>query len=168
MDVIGLDTISHCYSVMREGIPERFVSSSKDMPTETLFNLGRLGQKNGLYYKYEKTQQGRAIKMPDPEIVALLQSTTVTSANSDIQPEQIVDRLLIPLAMEMSHCLQEGIVSSPIEADMALIWGIGFPALEEESVAGWMSRVLSLFARAADYHSLGELYKPTKQLEGYG
>lgn len=167
MDVIGLDTISHCYSVMREGIPERFVSSSKDMPTETLFNLGRLGQKNGLgYYKYEKTQQGRAIKMPDPEIVALLQSTTVTSANSDIQPEQIVDRLLIPLAMEMSHCLQEGIVSSPIEADMALIWGIGFPAFRG-GICRWVDEqgVESICQRAADYHSLGELYKPTKQLE---
>lgn len=163
MDVIGLDTINHCYSVMKEGIPERFVVASEDLPTEILFKSGRLGQKNGLgYYKYEKAEQGRIAKMPDPKVADLLQSKT---PSKDIKPQEIIDRLLIPLAMEMTHCLEEGIVNSPVEADMALIWGIGFPAFRG-GICRWMDEqgIGSICQRANSFLSLGELYRPTQQL----
>ena len=165
MDVIGLDTINHCYSVMKKGIPERFITSSEDLPTEVLFKLGRLGQKNGLgYYKYEKAEQGRVAKMPDPQVSDLL--NTATAPKDDIQPEEIIDRLLLPLAIEMSHCLQEGIISSPTEADMALIWGIGFPAFRG-GICRWMDEqgIKAICQRASQYSYLGELYKPTEQLD---
>lgn len=165
MDVIGIDTINHCYSVMMEGIPERFVRTAEDLPSERLFKAGRLGQKNGLgYYRYEKAQQGRVAKMPDPEVNQLLQLSG--NLSPDIQPQEIIDRLLIPLAMEMAHCLEEGIVKSPTEADMALIWGIGFPAFRG-GICRWMDEqgIESICQRAEAYLSLGELYRPPKELQ---
>ena len=165
MDVIGLDTINHCYAVMMEGIPERFVRTAEDLPTEALFKVGRLGQKNALgYYKYEKSQRGRALKMPDPEVIQLLES--IGGPAKDIEPQDIIDRLLLPLAMEMAHCLEEGIVASATEADMALIWGIGFPAFRG-GICRWMDEqgLDSICQRGEAYLTLGELYRPPPQLK---
>jgi 3-hydroxyacyl-CoA dehydrogenase/enoyl-CoA hydratase/3-hydroxybutyryl-CoA epimerase/enoyl-CoA isomerase len=165
MDVIGLDTINHCYAVMMEGIPERFVRTTEDLPTEVLFKAGRLGQKNGLgYYKYQTSERSRASKMPDPEVIQLLESIAGPSCN--IEPQEIIDRLMIPLAMEMSHCLEEGVVGSATEADMALIWGIGFPAFRG-GICRWMDEQgLELICKRGEaYLPLGELYRPTAQLK---
>ena len=41
--------------------------------------------------------------------------------------ETIIDRLMIPMVLEMVRCLDEGIVATPAEADMAMIMGVGFP-----------------------------------------
>ena len=34
---------------------------------------------------------------------------------------------MIPMIIETARCLEEGIVDTPNEADMGLIFGIGFP-----------------------------------------
>ena len=34
---------------------------------------------------------------------------------------------MIPMVIETARCLEEGIVETPNEADMGLIFGIGFP-----------------------------------------
>ena len=52
-DVIGLDTIVHCYSVLLKGLPERFIEIEPSRSSQVLFDGERLGQKNGLgYYRY--------------------------------------------------------------------------------------------------------------------
>lgn len=35
--------------------------------------------------------------------------------------------MMIPMINEVARCLEEGIVASPAEADMALVYGLGFP-----------------------------------------
>ena len=49
-DVIGLDTIVHCYSVLLAGLPERFVEVKPSRSSQVLFDSDRLGQKNGVGY----------------------------------------------------------------------------------------------------------------------
>ncbi|MGL6117729.1 3-hydroxyacyl-CoA dehydrogenase family protein, partial [Plesiomonas sp.] len=41
--------------------------------------------------------------------------------------DQIIARLMIPMINEVIRCLEEGIIASPAEADMALVYGLGFP-----------------------------------------
>ena len=163
MDVVGLDTIVHCYSVMSEGIPTRF---NKDAitPTEALLNAGRQGQKNGKgYYSYTPGKGGRPEKTVDAVSIELLQS--MAGPCQEIEPQTIIDRLLLPLAIEMNHCLEEGIVDSPIEADMALIWGVGFPPFRG-GICRWMDEQgLDLICKKADnYSGISELYKPTQSM----
>jgi len=163
-DVIGLDTVSHCYSVMMEGIPHRFTTHPDGWPTEILFKADRLGQKNGLgYYRYQRSDSGRALRTPDPEVEKMLQ--LMAPPVSDIGPQEIIDRLLLPLAMEMTHCLEEGVVGSPTEADMALIWGIGFPAFRG-GICRWMDEqgLESICQRAEQFTELSEIYRPTENL----
>jgi len=163
MDVVGLDTIVHCYSVMTEGLPERFVKNG-EMPTETLLKAGRQGQKNGLgYYSYQPSAGGKPEKKVDQRSIDLL--TSIAGSNYEIDAQTIIERLVLPLAMEMAHCLEEGIVSSPTEADMALIWGVGFPPFRG-GICRWMDEqgLSAVCAMADKYSYLGELYKPTESI----
>ena len=163
MDVIGIDTIIHCYSSMIEGLPERYIKGD-NWPTETIHGAGRLGQKNGLgYYKYELNEKGKPAKLVDGEAVALLES--IAGPAHQVDADEIVDRLLISMAMEMVRCLEEGVVASPAEADMALIYGVGFPAFRG-GICRWMDEegLQSIVDRGDKYTHLGELYRPTKKL----
>lgn len=163
MDVVGLDTIVHCYSVMSEGIPERFIRD-KTTPTEVLLNAGRQGQKNGLgYYSYTAAKGGRPEKTVDADSIKLLES--IAGSSNEIEPETIIDRLLLPLAIEMNHCIEEGIVDSAIEADMALIWGVGFPPFRG-GICRWMDEqgLAQICQKADSYTHISQLYRPTQSM----
>jgi 3-hydroxyacyl-CoA dehydrogenase/enoyl-CoA hydratase/3-hydroxybutyryl-CoA epimerase/enoyl-CoA isomerase len=163
MDVIGIDTIIHCYSSMTEGLPKRFTPGDQ-WPTQTIYQADRLGQKNARgYYRYSLNDKGKPSKSVDPEAVALLQS--IAGPAHQVDTDEIVDRLLISMAMEMVRCLEEGIVSSPAEADMALIYGVGFPAFRG-GICRWMDEegLGSIVARGDMYAHLSELYRPTEKL----
>ena len=63
------------------------------------------------------------------------------------------------------RCLEEGIVDTPHEADMALIFGIGFPpffggALHYADLLG-LDKVCAM---ADKYAHLGKLYEPTAKM----
>ncbi|MDB3967072.1 fatty acid oxidation complex subunit alpha FadB, partial [Porticoccaceae bacterium] len=163
MDVIGIDTIIHCYSSMIEGLPERYIKGD-NWPTETIHGAGRLGQKNGLgYYRYELNEKGKPAKLVDTEAVALLE--TIAGPAQQVDADEIVDRLLVSMAIEMVRCLEEGIVASPAEADMALIYGVGFPAFRG-GICRWMDEegLQSIVDRGDKYAHLSELYRPTERL----
>ncbi len=163
MDVIGLDTIHHCYSSMIEGLPERFVKQDR-WPTETLYNADRLGQKNGLgYYSYALNDRGKPSKTSDPEAIAMIEA--IASRAKLVPAEEVIDRLLIAMAMEMVHCLEEAVVASPAEADMALIYGVGFPRFRG-GICRWMDEqgLQSIVERGDRYAHLSELYRPTDRL----
>lgn len=164
MDVIGIDTVNHCYPVMIDGLPQRFKKTADVWPTEAVFNAERLGQKNGLgYYRYELNEKGKPSKAVDPDVIAMLEK--LYGEAHAVDADQIVDRLMIAMAMEMIHCLEQGVVASPAEADMALIYGVGFPAFRG-GICRWMDEVglQEVCDRADKYTSISELYRPTEKL----
>jgi len=164
MDVIGIDTINHCYPVMMDGLPQRFKKTADVWPTEAVCNAKRLGQKNGLgYYRYELNEKGKPAKEVDPEVVAMLEN--LYGAAKQLEADEIIDRLMVAMAMEMIHCLEEGVVSSPAEADMALIYGVGFPPFHG-GICRWMDEIglQEICDRGDRYLSISELYRPTDKL----
>lgn len=164
MDVIGIDTINHCYPVMMDGLPQRFKKTADVWPTEAVCNAKRLGQKNGLgYYRYELNEKGKPAKVVDPEVIAMLES--LYGAAKQLEADEIIDRLMVAMAMEMIHCLEEGVVASPAEADMALIYGVGFPPFHG-GICRWMDEIglQEICDRGDRYLSISELYRPTEKL----
>ena len=164
MDVIGIDTINHCYPVMMDGLPQRFKKTADVWPTEAVCNAKRLGQKNGLgYYRYELNEKGKPAKAVDPEVIAMLES--LYGSAKQLEADEIIDRLMVAMAMEMIHCLEEGVVSSPAEADMALIYGVGFPPFHG-GICRWMDEIglQEICDRGDRYLSISELYRPTQKL----
>ncbi|MDP2227078.1 MAG: 3-hydroxyacyl-CoA dehydrogenase family protein, partial [Moraxellaceae bacterium] len=83
-------------------------------------------QKNGKgYYVYEQDKKGKPQKKVDPTTYDLLKP--IVAERREFDADEIIARCMIPLVNEVARCLEEGIVASPAEADMALIMGIGFP-----------------------------------------
>lgn len=125
LDVVGIDTGVHAAHVMAEGFPDRMKPDYKSA-TEVMFDNKRYGQKNGKgFYVYEQDKKGKPKKVVDPTTYELI--APVVGARKEFDADEIIARLMLPLVNEIARCLEEKIVASPAEADMALIMGIGFP-----------------------------------------
>ncbi|WP_066963772.1 fatty acid oxidation complex subunit alpha FadB [Microbulbifer sp. Q7] len=160
MDVVGIDTGVHAEKVMAEGFPER-MGKTFTAASDVLYEAGRYGQKNGKgFYVYEEDKKGRPKKVVAEEVYDLLKPHV--AERCEFETDEIIERMMVPMATELARCLEEGIVDSPAEADMALIYGIGFPPFRG-GIFAWLDSIgLDNFVKMAEKHSdLGELYKPT-------
>ena len=126
LDVIGLDTAFHANAVMAEAYPDRMASDGPS-PIRVFLDNNRLGQKNQKgFYKYEVDKKGRPVKKTDEETAALLHSFA-GGQTADVTNSEIIERMMIPLITESARCLEEKIVATPMEVDLGVIYGIGFP-----------------------------------------
>ncbi len=164
LDVVGLDTAVHAQQVMAEGFPDRMAPERKGA-IEALVDAGRLGQKNAQgFYDYVPDGKGKPRKQPAAEVAALIQPLVRQTA--EVTDEQIVERMMLPLCIETVRCVEENIVASAAEADMGLIYGIGFPpfrggALRYIDHLG----VANVCRQAEAYANLGRLYLPTEGMQ---
>jgi len=160
LDVVGIDTGHHGAEVMAEGFPNRM---KYDFTTagELLYKAERFGQKNGVgFYRYELDKRGKPKKLPDPDTAGIISSSV--GEQREFTDEQIVERMMIPMCIETVRCLEEGIVSGPADADMGLVYGIGFPPFRG-GVLHYMDTIgMDNFCRMCEqYAELGALYLPT-------
>ena len=160
LDVVGMDTADHAASVMADGIPERMAKVEND-PVTLLFKEERLGQKNAKgFYNFSKDKRGKPKKDAAPEAYELIKPHQ--AAASEFSSEEIIARLMIPMANEAIRCLEEGIVASAAEADMALIYGLGFPPFRGGIFRYIETMGLANFVELADkYAHLGPIYQIT-------
>ncbi len=125
LDVVGLDTAHHAQEVMSQGFPERMGKNGRDT-IDALYDANKLGQKNGSgFYTYSVDHKGKPKKTFDKSVLSLFES--ITENSQSFSDEDIINRTMIPMINEVVLCLQEGIIASPQEADMALVYGLGFP-----------------------------------------
>lgn len=160
LDVVGIDTGVHAEAVMAAGFPTR-MGKGFTSATDVMFKAERYGQKNGKgFYNYTMDKKGKPKKVVAPEAYDLLQPHV--AERKAFTDEEIVARMMIPMATEIARCLEEGIVASPAEADMALIYGLGFPPFRG-GVFRWLDSVgaESFCEMAKPFESLGELYHVT-------
>jgi len=163
LDVVGMDTAKHANDVMAEGFPERMKADFKSA-VEVMFENNRYGQKNDKgFYQYELDRKGKQKKVVDEETYKLLEP--VVSGSKDFDDEEIIARMMIPLCLETVRCLEDNIVESPADADMGLIYGIGFPPFRGGALRYIDDMGVDKFVELADkYADLGPLYQPTEKL----
>lgn len=160
MDVVGIDTGVHAQAVMAEGFPDR-MGKHFTSAADILFDAKRFGQKsNKGFYLYQPDKKGKPQKVVDPSVIELL--APHVEKPKDFTDEEIIARMMIPMATELARCLEEGIVETPAEADMALIYGLGFPPFRG-GVFKWIDSIgVSAFIEMAKpFGTLGDIYKPT-------
>lgn len=129
LDVVGLDTAVHASAVMAQAFPDR-MQTAEHTALGLLQQAGRLGVKSGQgFWQYILDAKGQPKPLADPKVEELLAPLVGASGDPgiDLSDEDIVLRLMIPMAFETLRCLDEKIVASAEEADMALVLGIGFP-----------------------------------------
>ena len=163
LDVVGIDTGVHANEVMAEGFPDRMKADFKSA-MEVMFENNRYGQKNGVgFYKYETDKKGKPKKVVDETTYELIKP--VVAERKEFDAEEIIARCMIPMCVEIARCLEEGIVDTPSEADMGLIFGIGFPPFRGGACRYMDTVGLADFVALADkYAHLGNLYKVTDRM----
>ena len=73
--------------------------------------------------------------------------------------------MMIALCLETVIFLEDGIVEDPADADMGLIFGIGFPPFRGGALRYIDDMGVDAFVELADkYADLGPLYHPTEKL----
>ncbi len=158
LDVVGIDTAHHAQAVMAQGFPERMSKEYRDA-IDVLFEQQRYGQKNGKgFYSYQQDAKGKPQKVFDPTILPTLNE--VASPAKNFSDEEIIARMMIPMINEVVRCLEEGIIASPAEADMALVYGLGFPPFHGGAFRYLDTQGSTQYVEMAQrYTSLGELYQ---------
>jgi 3-hydroxyacyl-CoA dehydrogenase/enoyl-CoA hydratase/3-hydroxybutyryl-CoA epimerase/enoyl-CoA isomerase len=135
LDVVGIDTAHHAQAVMAAGFPQRMQKDYRDA-IDALFDANRFGQKNGLgFWRYKEDSKGKPKKEEDAAVDSLL--ADVSQPKRDFSDDEIIARMMIPMVNEVVRCLEEGIIASPAEADMALVYGLGFLRSTAAHSAGW-------------------------------
>ena len=158
LDVIGLDTAAHCIDVMDSAFTERLQKPKINL-IQLLVDSGFLGQKSKHgFYTHQTDSRGRIKQsscQQSQEIVAAVCATSTTFNEQDISM-----RMMLPMIFEAIRCLSEGIVSSAEEADIAFVYGTGFPPFR-----GGIFHYVDTFGLrqlveiAQSYEHLGALYQ---------
>lgn len=94
---------------------------------DRLCEQGHFGQKTGQgYYIYEKGKRGGT---PNPEITRLIEEEQKERGITprEFTEAEIVRRYMCAMVNEAAKVLEEGIAKRPLDVDMTLLFGYGFP-----------------------------------------
>jgi 3-hydroxyacyl-CoA dehydrogenase/enoyl-CoA hydratase/3-hydroxybutyryl-CoA epimerase len=143
VDSVGLDIAQHVAGILT-------AASNREVPANGLAALvdsGQLGRKTGQgYYRWE---DGKAVK---------------PAASGGPVPEDIEDRLILPMVNEAVACLSEGVVSDADLLDAGVIFGTGFAPFRGGPINYARERgfdtVVAALKSLAEHH--GERFTPHK------
>jgi len=160
LDVVGIDTGHHAQAVMAEGFPDRMGKNGKDA-IDIMFASERFGQKNSKgFYAYSVDRRGKPKKDVDAVSYELLAAEF--GELKQFESDEIIARTMIPMIIETVRCLEEGIIATPAEADMGLVFGLGFPPFRGGVFRYIDTMGIANFVALADkYAHLGGLYQVT-------
>ena len=120
IDEVGIDISAHAGAALHKGLGDRLA------PSPALVALGkteRLGRKGGRgFYLYEKGRQ----KQVDESVYAEL-GASVPNERHKLGDRDIRARLVVQMINEAARALEEGIVRTAADVDLAMIMGTGFP-----------------------------------------
>ncbi|MEO8379797.1 MAG: 3-hydroxyacyl-CoA dehydrogenase NAD-binding domain-containing protein [Acidobacteriota bacterium] len=117
LDEVGIDVAAKVAGILTEAFGARM---QKSTVVEKLYADGRHGKKNGKgLYRYE----GGKRLAPDPTVYKVLGIRSPHPAD----PKAVVERMVLAMINEASLILDEKIVASAGELDLAMIMGTGFP-----------------------------------------
>jgi 3-hydroxyacyl-CoA dehydrogenase/enoyl-CoA hydratase/3-hydroxybutyryl-CoA epimerase/enoyl-CoA isomerase len=164
LDVVGMDTGVHAGEVMAAGFPDRMTLDFKTA-TEVMFDNERYGQKNGKgFYEYIPDRRGKPKKTVSEEAYKLIEP--IAGERTEFERDDVLGRMMLPMITELARCLEDGTVGSAAEADLALLFGIGFPPFRG-GVFRWVDTVgMAYIAGFSEkFAHLGKSYELTDGMQ---
>jgi 3-hydroxyacyl-CoA dehydrogenase/enoyl-CoA hydratase/3-hydroxybutyryl-CoA epimerase/3-hydroxyacyl-CoA dehydrogenase/enoyl-CoA hydratase/3-hydroxybutyryl-CoA epimerase/enoyl-CoA isomerase len=158
-DTVGLDVALHAGGVLQAAFPDR-VAPSAILPA--MVAAGRIGKKAGRgFFDYGKKKKDRGEE--SPEAAKVIAATR--RGERKFSSEEITDRLFLPMLLEATRVLEDGVAASARDVDLAMIFGTGFPPFRG-GLLFWADATgaAAIVEKLKAYVSLGERYKPTPSL----
>jgi 3-hydroxyacyl-CoA dehydrogenase/enoyl-CoA hydratase/3-hydroxybutyryl-CoA epimerase/3-hydroxyacyl-CoA dehydrogenase/enoyl-CoA hydratase/3-hydroxybutyryl-CoA epimerase/enoyl-CoA isomerase len=162
-DVVGLDVAVHAGRVMLDAFPDRVVPAKI---VQKLVDHGRIGQKAGRgFFDYAPAKGGQPPRGTLSAEVAKLIDDCRTGASRKFTADELTDRLFLPIVVEATRVLEDGLVPDVRDIDLALILGIGFPPFRG-GLFFWADQLgpAKIVEKLRPYAKLGKRYGPTKLL----
>ena len=156
-DLVGMDTSLYAGRVIHQAFPDAHADDADSRRT------GRRGPARSEDRRrlLQLRQGGKAAD--DPALAAILAKCRKTQR--EITPEEMTERLFLPMLTEASRVLMEGIVREPGDVDMGLILGIGFPPFHG-GILRWADSLglAKVLEKLKKYEHLGPRFQPTEQM----
>ncbi len=164
-DTVGLDVAVHAGGVMQQAFPDRVITSKI---LQAMVEAERCGQKNGRgFFDYSPDKRGRTKPKPSEETQQIIDKVVAQSEIRNPKSEiDVTDRLFLPMLLEATRLVEEGIVTDVRDVDLGLIFGIGFPPFKG-GLFFWADTLgaAAIVEKLAQYKSLGKRYEPTALLK---
>jgi 3-hydroxyacyl-CoA dehydrogenase / enoyl-CoA hydratase / 3-hydroxybutyryl-CoA epimerase / enoyl-CoA isomerase len=157
-DLVGTDVALFAGNVVATAYSDR---ADMSPILEDLVQSGRLGNKTGKGFRRYEGPKGKP--SADPDFAPILEKHRKDSR--EFTPEEITERLFLPMLLEATRVLEDGIVSEPSHVDLGLLLGIGFPAFRG-GILHWCDTegASSIVERLGKYAELGKRFEPTDSL----
>ncbi|MEZ5966374.1 MAG: 3-hydroxyacyl-CoA dehydrogenase NAD-binding domain-containing protein [Planctomycetota bacterium] len=118
LDEVGFDIAAHAAASLHAAYGARMEPSDG---LQSLIAAGRLGKKTGHgFYRHDRNGSQR------PQISELNHFHQKGSTARGFTGDQLVDRLVLALVNEAARCLEENVVASAADLDLAMVFGTGF------------------------------------------
>lgn len=158
-DLVGIDTAVFAGKVMAAAFPDR-VTENDLLPS--LVHADRLGKKKGLGFFSYLNRKKKA--QPDPDFDAILKPHL--REPREHTRESLQWRLFLPMLLEATRVIDEGIVRDVRDIDLGMIFGTGFPPFRG-GLMFWADQVgaKELLARCNEFAAVGDRFIATPLLE---
>jgi 3-hydroxyacyl-CoA dehydrogenase/enoyl-CoA hydratase/3-hydroxybutyryl-CoA epimerase/3-hydroxyacyl-CoA dehydrogenase/enoyl-CoA hydratase/3-hydroxybutyryl-CoA epimerase/enoyl-CoA isomerase len=156
---VGLDVAVHAGGVMAAAFPDRVVPSTI-LPA--MVEAGRIGKKVGRgFFDYGGKRGDHGKESAETEAIVAAHRR----GEREFSPEEITDRLLLPMLLEATRVLEDGVAANVRDVDLALIYGIGFPPFRG-GLFFWADTLgaAAIIEKLKAYNSLGDRFAPTAML----
>jgi 3-hydroxyacyl-CoA dehydrogenase len=163
IDEVGIDVAVKVAHILADAFPGRLPLPPWADQLPAPDRLGAKTQK-GLY-KYERSGPTGEVKRtePDPQVYGVIPDGGRGGA---ADPSRLVDRMLLRMVDEAARCLDEKVVGSAAELDLAMVLGTGFPPFRG-GLCRWadqqgVGRLVAELERLAT--AVGERFEPSHAL----
>jgi len=156
-DQVGIDVSAKVADILGAAFPGQELRS---VLLHRMLEAGRTGKKGGAgFYLYPP----RGAPRVDERVYAFIGS----QGRARPRPEEVQERLALPMVNEACRILEEAVVRRPSDVDAGMIFGTGFPAfrggLLRYADALGVSHVTERLQRLAETH--GSRFQPSEPLQ---